>query len=226
MKIYNQILQYLDGISDGLPKLPSGIEVLFPFSEEEVRRIVYEFYQKFYNDTFERTLILGINPGRHGAGLTGIPFTDSKRLQSDCQIKTNISSHETSSEFVYHAISQYGGPTAFYRDYFISSVSPVGFIKSGRNFNYYDEVKITEQLNDYIVFQMQRLLALPLNRNQVICLGEGKNYKFLLKLNSEYHWFDEILPLPHPRFIMQYKRKELSDYTDAYILKFRASRPR
>ncbi|MBK9109376.1 MAG: DUF4918 family protein [Saprospiraceae bacterium] len=225
MNLFAQIKLYLDGIADGLPLMPAGIEVLFPFQKAEVQRIVHEFYQKYYNDTSLRTLILGINPGRHGAGLTGIPFTDSKRLQSDCGISTNISSHETSSEFIYHMISRYGGPSQFYRDYFISSISPVGFIKDGKNFNYYDEVMFTNQLHQYIVFQMQRLLELPLNRKQVICFGEGKNYQFLLKLNSEYQWFDEIIPLAHPRFIMQYKRKELGSYTDTYVLKLKSSKP-
>ncbi|MBK9960964.1 MAG: DUF4918 family protein [Saprospiraceae bacterium] len=37
-----------------------------------------------------------------------------------------------------------------------------------------------------------------------------------MKLNEKHHWFKEIQALPHPRFIMQYKRK----YKLAYIQKY------
>jgi hypothetical protein len=66
-----------------------------------------------------------------GAGATGIPFTDTKRLESDCaESKTpDIATHEPSSVFVYEMIKAYGGPKNFYgNDFYISSVSPLGFV--------------------------------------------------------------------------------------------------
>jgi len=45
-----------------------------------VRKLIREFYTKFYSDCKPRQLVLGINPGRFGAGATGIPFTDTRRL--------------------------------------------------------------------------------------------------------------------------------------------------
>jgi hypothetical protein len=57
--------------------LPKGISVMNPFrNNPEVMTIVSLFYKKFYSDSRKRYLILGINPGRFGAGITGIPFTD------------------------------------------------------------------------------------------------------------------------------------------------------
>jgi hypothetical protein len=47
-------------------------------------------------------------------------------------------------------------------------------------------------------------------------LGSGKNYQYLKKHNKEQAWFEEVIPLEHPRFIMQYRRKQL----DAYLEKF------
>jgi hypothetical protein len=44
-------------------------------------KICSSFYQKYYADNKKRSLIIGINPGRFGAGVTGIPFTDPIRLK-------------------------------------------------------------------------------------------------------------------------------------------------
>ena len=86
--------------------LPENIRVMNPFKEnKEALEISSTFYTKYYNDHEQRRLILGINPGRFGAGVTGIPFTDTKRLEEKCGIKFNgITTHETSSVFVYDMI--------------------------------------------------------------------------------------------------------------------------
>ena len=60
--------------------LPKDIEWLMPYDDPETKRCMSSFYQKFYNDNQKRTFILGINPGRFGAGVTGVPFTDPIRL--------------------------------------------------------------------------------------------------------------------------------------------------
>ena len=35
-------------------------------------KVVESFLQKYYDDTRPRQLMFGINPGRHGAGITGV----------------------------------------------------------------------------------------------------------------------------------------------------------
>lgn len=215
--IADALMKYLRGITTGIPKLPNGVELLLPYESPEVWQILEVFYRKFYSDEHPRRLILGINPGRFGAGVTGIPFTDAKRLKSHCGIPMDQESYEPSSEFVYQVIDQYGGVNAFYSDYMVSSISPVGFIKNGKNFNYYDDLNFTKQLEPYIAQQMKSLLELPVNRETVICFGEGKNYQILTRLNQYYQWFGTIRPLPHPRYVMQYKRRQLNDYLGKYI---------
>ena len=86
--------------------LPGNIRVMNPFREnKDALEISSKFYQKYYNDLNQRRLILGINPGRLGAGVTGVPFTDTKRMEEKCGIKFNgITTHETSSVFVYDMI--------------------------------------------------------------------------------------------------------------------------
>src|SRR5437764_14435387 len=114
---FNKQLHYT-----GTP-LPAGIRMMNPFTESDQPLLIAEkFYQKYYNDSSPRHLILGINPGRFGAGLTGIPFTDPKRLQSECQIDyEGTATHEPSSVFIYEMIHAYGGAEAFYRDFYINS---------------------------------------------------------------------------------------------------------
>src|SRR5665811_2176339 len=90
--------------------------------------VISRFYNKFYSDYFPRYLILGINPGRFGAGVTGIPFTDSKRLSEKCGLSIpRLKTFEPSSVFVYEMIDAYGGVEQFYNKFFISAVCPLGF---------------------------------------------------------------------------------------------------
>ena len=171
-------------------------------------RCVTEFYNKYFSDVNERRLILGINPGRFGAGVTGIPFTDPKILESECGINNPFpKKHELSAIFVYELIEAYGGKEIFYKDYFISSVCPLGFIKEGININYYDDKNLYKAVEKKIVSKMWDQLDIGMKRDVAFSLGKGTNYKFLKKLNEDHQFFDKVIPLPHPRWIMQYRRK-------------------
>src|ERR1700743_3074171 len=90
--------------------LPDGISIMNPFKEDaQVNILMEQFYRKFYDDENKRYLILGINPGRFGGGVTGIPFTDSKRLRAVCGINyEGRETHEPSSVFVYDVIAAFG----------------------------------------------------------------------------------------------------------------------
>ena len=110
--------------------LPSGISIMNPFRDNPViMSVINQFFSKYYSDTNMRHLLLGINPGRFGAGVTGISFTDTIRLNEKCGISLpGVSTYEISSEFIYEMIDAYGGCDKFYSEFFISSVSPLGFI--------------------------------------------------------------------------------------------------
>lgn len=206
--------------------LPERVQALNPFSAESPSRELSErFYRKFYNDDKPRDLILGINPGRLGAGATGIPFTDTKRLLSHCDMTCDFHLHEPSSVFIYEMIDAYGGPNAFYQRFFFSSVSPLGFVKINEkgkeiNYNYYDDKSLENALLPFIIKSMKQIIALGVNTQRVYCLGTGKNYKFLQKFNKEHKFFGDIIPLEHPRYVMQYKNKHIADYIDKYLSAF------
>ena len=198
--------------------LPKGIEVLFPQKDPQVIELVKTFHKKYFNDTYPRSLMLGINPGRHGAGITGVNFTAPRQLKQNCCIEHPLKvSSELSAEFIYDMINEYGGVNEFYRNWFIGAVSPLGFIKNGKNINYYDDKKLLDAVTPFIIDCINKQMAMGFNVERCLCIGGEKNFKFLSALNKEYNWFKEIVPLPHPRFILQYRRKQKDKYIQQYL---------
>ncbi len=208
--------------------LPEGISVMNPFRENnDVLPLVTKFYRKYYSDNNPRFMIIGINPGRFGAGVTGIPFTDTVRLKEKCGLSLpGVRSFETSSVFVYEMIDKYGGPELFYGDFYVSAVSPLGFTATGPkgrqvNCNYYDSRELTSAITDFAVESIRKQLGFGIRREVCFCLGTGRNYGFLSKLNEQHNFFKTIEPLDHPRFIMQYRLKRKDEYIEDYVRKFK-----
>ncbi len=217
MSFSKHILSFYKSLAIKAP-LPKGVETLNPYHDANAFELCEKFYTRFYNDTAERTIIIGINPGRFGGGITGIPFTDPIRLEKSCGIANTLDKKpELSSDFIYRMVEAYGGVNEFYSKFFFSAVSPLGFTKDGKNLNYYDQKDLQEAVYDFIVQSLQQQLDFGINRKTAFCLGEGQNYKFLLQLNNKQRFFNEVIPLPHPRFIMQYRRKRLDEFIAHYI---------
>lgn len=222
-----EILQFYDSLNLQDEELPQDVKVMNPYSgaSPEVKAVIGEFYHKYYNDQNPRGLILGINPGRLGAGVTGIPFTDSHRLRENCNIEFPGETRETSAAFVYDVIEAYGGAKAFYQKWFIGAVSPLGFIHKNEkgnwvNYNYYDDKKLELATRSYIIRNLKLQKQLCGNPTSCVVFGTGKNYKYLSNLNKEEKLFEEIIPLAHPRYIMQYKLKKKDDYVDRFLKTF------
>ena len=197
--------------------LPEDVDVLYPFSGNVID-LVCAFYNKFYQDENPRVMLIGINPGRFGAGVTGIPFTDPIRLANDCGIGNQlVKKQELSSVFIYDMIHQFGGVRKFYSHFFFSSVSPLGFVKDGKNMNYYDSKALQQRLEYYMVDSLKKQMALGARDDVAFSLGMGKNHEFLLFLNEKYQLFGRVEALPHPRWIMQYRLKSRDQYIDEYL---------
>lgn len=207
--------------------LPNGILIMNPYRENpDVIPVVKKFFLKFYNDNKPRHIVIGINPGRFGAGQTGITFTDTIRLAEQCGIVLpGIRTFETSSAFIYEMIGQYGGPEIFFSDFYLTAVSPLGFTKEGKgrqvNYNYYDNAGLIKAVSGFIRESVDTQLKFGIQSDAAFCLGTGKNYRFLKELNNEKGYFREIVPLEHPRFIMQYKSKQKQYFVSKYIEEFR-----
>ena len=212
------ILQFYEKLRPDFP-IPEGVVILNPFIDKGSRQLVEIFYDKFYGDAYPRKFIFGINPGRFGGGVTGIPFTDPIRLEQACGIPNLLPKKaELSSQFVYAVIEQYGGAEVFYKDFFITAMSPLGFTRDGVNLNYYDDKALLKASEPFIVDSIrQQQKDIITTTNTCYCLGEGTNYKIFQRLNDQYHFFETIIPLPHPRWVMQYRRKKLGEYVQLYV---------
>ncbi len=198
--------------------LPNGIEWLYPQKDPVVMKVVEQFLQRYYNDSKPRKIFLGINPGRFGAGVTGVNFTAPRQLKEICGIDHPFRDQsELSAEFIYDMIAAYGGPEKFYGEFFIGSVCPLGFVKEGKNINYYDDKALAATVTPFISRSIDQLLSYHADRSVCFCIGGEKNFRFLQQLNGSHQWFEKIEPLPHPRFIMQYRRKQKEQFIQQYL---------
>lgn len=204
--------------------VPEKFQILNPFIENpETIEVMERFYRKYYSDSNIRRLILGINPGRHGAGTTGVPFTDTKRLGSICGIKMHTAyTHEISSVFVYDMIAEYGGAEKFYRDFYINSPFPLAIIRPAKNgkwvnANYYDHPALFEKLKDFMLETLKKHINKGIDTREVFVLGK-KNADFIKKLNEKTALFEIITTLEHPRYIQQYRSKEKQMFIDKYLM--------
>src|SRR4249920_1440130 len=107
-------------------KLPKGVLAMNPYQDKIAFQLCEKFYKKFYDDEEQRTMILGINPGRHGGGITGIPFTDPVKLETLGIANDFQKKRELSADFVYQMIDSFGGPKKFYQKFYFSAISPLG----------------------------------------------------------------------------------------------------
>jgi len=209
-------------------KLPNGIFLINPFqNNKEILSITEIFYKKFYDDNRKRKLILGINPGRLGAGATGIPFTDTKRLSEICNIKIESArTHEPSSVFVYKLIERYGGVKKFYGDFYINAMCPLGFTEKSKkgklvNCNYYDYPQLFAAMQNFIITSLKKQIEFGVETDTCFVLGK-KNEKFLKRINEKEKLFKTIIAFDHPRYIEQYKAKNRENYISTYLRKLTA----
>jgi hypothetical protein len=180
-------------------ELPDGFQVINPFLDNpETLTVMATFYRKYYNDDGKRRFLAGINPGRLGAGVTGIPFTDTKRLESACGIvMQSAHTHEISSLFVYDMIEAYGGPARFYSD----------------------DPALFEAVKGFMVQSLKQHIELGLDTSEVFVLGK-KNAEYIGRLNAEERLFGKLTVLEHPRYIQQYRSRERKAYIDKYLRAF------
>jgi hypothetical protein len=177
-----------------------------------------EFYQRFYSDDNPRKILLGINPGRFGAGVTGVPFTDPLLLEDICEIPNSFHKRrELSSAFVYEFISALGGIRQFCSEFYITSICPLGFIRDGKNYNYYDSKALQEAVMPMILDNLKTQIGFGADTSIAYSMGKGKNFKFLQKLNDEHQLFERVVALPHPRWVMQYRLKSKDIFVEEYV---------
>ena len=216
MKTSKAFYRFLTSLDPGLG-LSKGYSVIYPYFNLEVKRVLRVFCDRFYSNDRERVLMLGINPGRFGAGITGVPFTDPIALETVCGIKNEFDKRqELSSSFIHEMIKTIGGPRVFYNKVLLSSVCPLGFLHGTKNCNYYDAPMLLKKTAELIRESLNQHMKMNVSRDKVIVLGK-KNAAFLLGFDSFSNLFKEVVVLDHPRFIMQYRSPLKSAYIKEYI---------
>ncbi|EDK4067702.1 DUF4918 domain-containing protein [Listeria monocytogenes] len=224
--IAKQILQFNEALRNSSFDLPEGYRAVNPYSGDQselVEKITTAFYQKYYNDTKPRRIILGSSPARRGSAVTGVPFEDAKHLQNETGIFIDeFYINQSSSDFLYDVMTEYGSCEQFYTDFYMNFVCPLGIVRTNAkgnevNCNYYENKKLQTALKSFILESIRRQIDFGIDTSVCYCIGSGENFHFLSKINDEHHFFGTIIPLEHPRFIMQYNSKNKDVYMKKYL---------
>ena len=206
--------------------LPAPYKLINPYSsrnKKQILQMIQIFYQKYFNDTNKRRLILGSSPARKGSAITGVPFEDASNLEKETGISmANFHVNIAASVFLNEVIDKYGGRTKFYHDFYLNFVCPVGICKTNSkgnqvNCNYYENRRVEEILTSFIISALKTQINFEIDTSVCYCIGSGKNYQELSKINKKWHFFKKIVPLEHPRFITQYHPEEKEKYLHKYL---------
>ena len=118
----------------------SGISLLDDFLDNW--EMVKSFNEKYYSVPYPKIVLCGINPGKNGAGKTGIPFLDFLSL-SKLLDGVSSKSEERSAQFFYEIVNEIGAEE-FYRTFYVTNISWIGYSEVDKctnrvkNKNYYD----------------------------------------------------------------------------------------
>jgi hypothetical protein len=141
-------------------------------------------------------------------------------METDCALENHFPKRqELSSVFVYEFINALGGTNFFYNHFYITSICPLGFVRHGKNYNYYDSPTLIEVIMPMIIDNLRKHISFGVQTDVAFSMGKGKNFTFLEKLNNEYQFFEKLIPLPHPRWVMQYRLKRKGEYIQEYVTK-------
>lgn len=228
----DSVLEFNEWLANTSINLFDHYTISNPFNgrnKEQIKKITNAFYKKYYNDKNKRYLILGSSPARKGTAITGIPFEDANHLYKETGIRIDgFYINKTSSDFLYDVMEQYGGCEKFYKTFFMSFVCPLGIVNINAkgnevNSNYYESKKLEKALYKFIIASLKKQISFGIDTSICYCIGSGENFNFLTKINEQYNFFDKIIALEHPRFIMQYHKKDRKKYLDKYINALRNS---
>ena len=168
---------------------------------------IEEFYSKYYKNTHPKVVICGINPGKNGAGKTGVPFVDFNSL-SKLLPNVNETDIERSAQFFYEIIEHFGAEK-FFETFYVTNISWVGFIQNGKNVNYYNlSIKVKE-----LIFNIYKSEIDAINPTTIISLSQEvqKTNKALFEGDENI----ELKSLPHPNYCAFPKNKDTC--TEQYI---------
>lgn len=168
------------------------------------------FWEKYYRNAVPRIMICGINPGRYGAGKTGIPFLDFMslfRLIPGIERRDS----EKSAGFFFEVVSDFGAES-FFKTFYVTNFSSVGYLRNGKNFNYHDLPQAALEIVENNFLKEIDVVA----PTHVVSLGEAVHNSVRKLLPAS---IDCSLRLPHPSWIATYRANDMNrwvlEYRDA-----------
>jgi hypothetical protein len=163
------------------------------------KEVILEFYRLYIEPNRPRIVLCGINPGRKGAGQTGIPFMDFDSL-SRFMPNINRNDSERSAQFIYSVIEHFG-VKHFFQQFYLTNISCIGFydLNTGNNVNYYElPIRIQSFLFDWFSREMANINDPKI----IIPLGKEVEKNLIMDLKHEKKINAEIgTRLAHPSSI-------------------------
>lgn len=173
---------------------------------------IEKYYDKYVDFDSDKIVLCGLNPGRFGAGLTGVPFIDFKSLS---KMLSNIKKDdgESSAQFFFELVKKFG-IEKFYKICYVTNISKFGYSKksSAKNVNY---PKLPNSAQDWLfkrfIEEMNLIkpkVIIPLSDDvaktlKVLTQAQQLDYKIAPKLN-------------HPAWVMTYKKKDKNLWLQKY----------
>ncbi len=158
---------------------------------------IIEFHKKYIQPNSPKIVMCGINPGRKGAGITGIPFIDTYSLSKMLPDIINPKS-EKSAKFFFSIIEEFG-IDKFYKNIHFTNMSWLGFYKldNGINVNYNS---LSEEIQNYLIDKFVEEMDF-INPEVIIPIGDIVNWELLFNLKEKNRLKAEIGPrLYHPAY--------------------------
>lgn len=209
---------YLTNISEFSAKYSqilrdNDVQILTDFLQNE--EAIIEFERLYIEPNKPKIVLCGINPGRYGAGKTGIPFIDFNSL-SEMLPNVNRKDAEPSAQFFFSVVKKFG-IIDFYRSFYVTNISRYGFsrISKQKNVNYYDNTiptEVTLCLIDKFIREMS-----VINPNVIIPLSTCVDYELKKQKGTGRITAEIGTRLSHPSWISTYRRKELEAWVDKYV---------
>lgn len=207
-KYFSDFEEFKKEFSDDL--LSKDLVVLDDFLQN--KNNIKRYYEKYVSKNKPKIVLCGINPGRFGAGLTGIPFIDFKSL-SKMLNDINRTETEQSAQFFFRVIEKIG-KERFYQNCYVTNISKFGFAEQGksRNVNYYDLPKNTQRwLLDRFCEEMNFI-----NPNIIIPLSQNVEHSLNLLKDEGKLSFNIGERINHPSWVMTYRKND----EDIWIKKY------
>jgi len=168
----------------------SNISMLCDFLENW--DVIQKFNRRYYGGGASKVVLCGINPGRLGAGKTGVPFIDFASLSA---MLPGINRHdsERSADFFNDVIQSIGAET-FYRHFYVTNISWLGYSHNNKNVNYYQLPDAAKKfVYDMFQWEIQQIGATTI----ISLSGEVKESVDALFGESD---IETDLQLPHPNY--------------------------